>query len=124
MDKRVWDTFGVIVEERICPVVLRVLRGRCDFSLMVRTMRTILVLVSDLRSSISNSKCNAIMSALLDMIDDPVLGKQRTVVVTPLWHHALVLETLHGLCAIPDVMLDIYCRFDVLEGEEDVFGGQ
>ncbi|GBG33327.1 Brefeldin A-inhibited guanine nucleotide-exchange protein 2 [Hondaea fermentalgiana] len=98
--------YANFVRTRICPVLERAFGGRCDWQLMVRMLRTVVVLLCELRTVIPAQDVKTLFKTLLDMLDDDpgASGLAKPRYVTPLWHRVLTLETLNILLSRQDLL--------------------
>jgi len=124
------STAGDIVKTNVCNLIVDILDGKVrivfTWPTVVRLMRTIIVLICDMKSLVSSvtvmplqhigwtntSPLNPapfttyVMESLLKTME--TANTSSTVVVTPLWHRALILETLHSLCMTPGFLRSIF----------------
>lgn len=128
---------GSIVKNNVCNLIIDVLDGRVrtvfTWSTVVRLMRIIIVLVCDMKplvssvsvtptqqigwgntpsaastasTSISTPFTTYVVESLLKTME--TANTTSTVIVTPLWHRSLILETLHSLCMTPGFLRSIF----------------
>ncbi|CAK9005488.1 Protein MON2 homolog [Durusdinium trenchii] len=100
-------SFAPFVRDKVCPVLIRSFGGRCDWRLMVRMMRTAVVLLVHLRPILGPEDVQTLVFLLLRMLDDgsgPGDDVNAPRYVTPVWHRVLTLETLNLLCSHQDFL--------------------
>ncbi len=136
-----------IVKNDVCNLIVDVLDGRVrtvfTWPTVVRLMRIIIVLICDMKPLISSvsippaqqigwgntsSAASAsstptpfttyVVESLLKTME--TANTTSTVIVTPLWHRSLILETLHSLCMTPGFLKSIFDENSTLANESSV----
>jgi len=104
------ESYAKLVRNRICPVLVTSFGGRCDWCIMVRLLRTFVVLLCDLRGVLFEHEKRILVNQLLHMLDDGMGAPERSNLprfVTPLWYRVLTLETLTLLCSDDRFLKDL-----------------
>ena len=85
-------------------VVIKALGGQSNWLLMVRVMRCVVLLLSPYRQLLEPHQVSTLLQVLLQMLDDGSIADGKALLlVTPLWHRTLTLETLLLILAEPDI---------------------
>ena len=94
-----------VLRSRLMPLVIKMLSEKVSFSLTVRTMRLLQLILSRLLFALA-SECEMALSLLNHMLDPDA---------AVIWKRALCLEVFRGLHSEPALVRSIYAHYD----EED-----
>lgn len=92
------------------PLILKILSEKSSFSITVRTMRLLRLIVSRLLFALA-PQCEIVLSLLNHMLDPDAAG---------LWKRALCLEVYRGIHSDPTLVRSIYAHYDEAEEKRNI----
>mmetsp|Transcript_26226 Transcript_26226/g.42473 ORF Transcript_26226/g.42473 Transcript_26226/m.42473 type:complete len:1818 (+) Transcript_26226:92-5545(+) len=103
-------SFSNLLQTKVCPVIFKGFGGRCDWRLMVRLMRTLVVLLCELRPVLLSQDIENLLNLLLQTFEDGGtngVNSNQPRFVSPLWHRVLTMETLNVLCSRQELLEEL-----------------
>lgn len=130
--------FTDVIRNQVCPLIVQTLRSTMDFSLLVRLMRTISTILTEL-SDLLVPQCEVIVAMLLQTLgSDSTLtgggqhGEKDGVVIGSfsarnpklgMWSIMLSLEVLSGVCQSGPILEVLFRNYDLEPECTNVFAG-
>ncbi|KAI8613010.1 hypothetical protein BC830DRAFT_514901 [Chytriomyces sp. MP71] len=100
-----------LVKERACPILMRSFSDKSEFSLNVRLMRLIHIIVKQFHDALV-MECEIFLSLFVKLLETDH---------GPPWIRVLVLEAIKGLCASEGFLRSIFQAYDAHNGSTKVF---
>lgn len=101
---------GYLLREKLMPLIIRQLSESSNFSVVLRVIR-ILALVVRQHLSIAQSECGVALRLVNHMLDPDAAAA---------WKRALSMELFRAIYSEPSLVLEIYARFDEQQGEMSI----
>ena len=103
--------FIALLRDQVCPLIVRLLKESSDFRLVVRLIRTVVVLIQ-LYHIVLPNECEMFLSMFVRMLEPEY----------PLWKRILSLEALKTVCSTPSLLYHCFVAYDENPPATKIFG--
>ncbi|KAI9139595.1 hypothetical protein BKA69DRAFT_1116837 [Paraphysoderma sedebokerense] len=102
--------FSYLVQQRVCPVVIKTFSEKTDFAQTLRLMRVVLILIKYF-SEAMGTECEIFLSMLLKILEPD----------NPLWQRVLAMEVFKAICSDAVFLRVIFRIYDQQKHSSNLF---